>query len=54
MSAERPLETIAAELGALAERPSTALSLALLGQPGSRWKIPTPAGVIDLDAFDRI
>ena len=53
MSPERPLEIIAAELGALAERPSTALSLALIGQPGSRWRIPTPAGVIDLDAFDR-
>lgn len=53
MSAERPLEVIAADLGALAERPSTALSLALIGQPGSRWRIPTPAGVIDLDAFDR-
>lgn len=53
MNAERPLEAITAELGALAERPSTALSLALIGQPGSRWRMPTPAGVIDLDAFDR-
>ena len=53
MSSERTLETITAELGALADRPSTALSLALVGQPGSRWRIPTPAGVIDLDAFDR-
>lgn len=53
MSAERPLEAIAADLGALAARPSTALSLDLIGQPGSRWRIPTPAGVIDLDAFDR-
>ena len=53
MSAERTPEAIAAELGALAGRPSTALSLALVGQPGSRWRIPTPAAVIDLDAFDR-
>ncbi|MBR7618031.1 DSD1 family PLP-dependent enzyme [Phenylobacterium sp. 20VBR1] len=53
MTSERPLEAITAELGALADRPSTALSLALIGQPGSRYQIPTPAGVIDLDAFDR-
>lgn len=53
MSAERPLEAITADLGALAARPSTALSLALIGEPGSRWRIPTPAGIIDLDAFDR-
>ena len=30
MSAERPIEAITAELGALADRPSTALSLALI------------------------
>lgn len=53
MSQIRALETIRAELGALADRPSTALSLALIGQPGSRFAIPTPAAVIDLDAFDR-
>lgn len=53
MNAERSLEVIIADLGALAERPSTALSLALIGEAGSRWRIPTPAGVIDLDAFDR-
>ncbi|MBP8247260.1 MAG: alanine racemase, partial [Phenylobacterium sp.] len=53
MSPERPLEAITAELGALALRPATALSLALIGQPGSRYQVPTPAAVIDLDAFDR-
>lgn len=53
MSSEATLEANAAELGTLADRPSTALSLSLIGQPGSRWQIPTPAGVIDLDAFDR-
>ena len=40
-------------LGPLAERPHVALTLAVLGQPGSRDLIPTPAAVLDLDAFDR-
>lgn len=40
-------------LGALAEKPHVAAALALIGQPGSRDQIPTPAAVLDLDAFDR-
>ena len=30
-----------------------ALTRALVGQPGSRGRIPTPAAVLDLDAFER-
>ena len=41
------------DLGPLAERPHVALALGLVGQPGSRDRIPTPAAVLDLDAFDR-
>lgn len=40
-------------LGPLAEKPHVAAALALIGQPGSRDRIPTPAAVLDLDAFDR-
>ena len=40
-------------LGPLAERPHVAAALALIGRPGSRDQIPTPAAVLDLDAFDR-
>lgn len=40
-------------LGALAERPHVAMALAALGQTGSRDLIPTPAAVLDLEAFDR-
>jgi D-serine deaminase-like pyridoxal phosphate-dependent protein len=32
---------------------SRAADAALIGQPGSRDQIPTPAAVLDLDAFDR-
>ena len=35
------------------ERPHLAATRALIGQPGSRDGIPTPAAVLDLDAFDR-
>ena len=35
------------------ERPHLAATRALIGQPGSRDRIPTPAAVLDLDAFDR-
>lgn len=41
------------DLGPLADRPHVALALAALGQIGSRDLIPTPAAVLDLDAFDR-
>ena len=40
-------------LGPLADKPHVAAALAMLGQPGSRDAIPTPAAVLDLDAFDR-
>ncbi len=40
-------------LGPLADKPHVAAALALIGQPGSRDLIPTPAAVLDLDAFDR-
>jgi D-serine deaminase-like pyridoxal phosphate-dependent protein len=36
-----------------ADRPHLAGARALIGQPGSRARIPTPAAVLDLDAFDR-
>ncbi|WP_309604806.1 alanine racemase [Phenylobacterium sp.] len=32
---------------------SRAADTSLIGQPGSRGRIPTPAAVLDLDAFDR-
>lgn len=35
------------------DRPHLAATRALIGQPGSRALIPTPAAVLDLDAFDR-
>ena len=34
-------------------RPHIAATRALIGQPGSGLSIPTPAAVLDLDAFDR-
>ncbi|MGH6964664.1 MAG: DSD1 family PLP-dependent enzyme [Phenylobacterium sp.] len=37
----------------MSERPHLAATRALIGQPGSRELIPTPAAVLDLDAFDR-
>ena len=53
MIGDRTIEAIAADLGALAHKPHVAATLAVLGQPGSRDAIPTPAAVLDLDAFDR-
>ncbi len=35
------------------ERPHLVATRALIGQPGSRERIPTPAAVLDLDAFER-
>jgi D-serine deaminase-like pyridoxal phosphate-dependent protein len=49
----RAPDLIAADLGALADKPHVAAALAAVGQPGSAAHIPTPAVVIDLDAFDR-
>ena len=37
----------------MSERPHLAATRALIGQPGSRALIPTPAAVLDLDAFER-
>lgn len=34
-------------------RPHVALTHQLIGQPGSRARIPTPAAILDLDAFER-
>lgn len=39
-------------LGPLAARPHVAFALTHLGEPGSADLIPTPAAVLDLDAFD--
>ncbi|MDB5434984.1 MAG: threonine aldolase family protein, partial [Phenylobacterium sp.] len=36
-----------------AQRPHLTYAHNLIGQPGSRDLIPTPAAVLDLDAFDR-
>jgi len=49
----RPADAIAQELGALADKPHVAFALSRLGRPGSAEAIPTPAAVLDLDAFDR-
>jgi D-serine deaminase-like pyridoxal phosphate-dependent protein len=32
--------------------PAEAYAERLIGQPGSRWKLPTPALIVDLDAFE--
>jgi D-serine deaminase-like pyridoxal phosphate-dependent protein len=37
---------------ALADRPAVRRSIELLGQPGSRHQVPTPALLLDLDAFE--
>ncbi|MET0274326.1 MAG: DSD1 family PLP-dependent enzyme [Phenylobacterium sp.] len=37
----------------MSERPHLAAARAFIGQPGSRARIPTPAAVLDLDAFER-
>ena len=37
----------------MTDRPHLAATRALVGQPGSRGLIPTPAAVLDLDAFER-
>ncbi|MEW5687331.1 MAG: alanine racemase [Pseudomonadota bacterium] len=46
-------ESVRDHLGPLAAKPHVAYALSVLGQPGSRDLIPTPAAVLDLDAFDR-
>jgi D-serine deaminase-like pyridoxal phosphate-dependent protein len=37
----------------VSERPHLTAAVALIGEPGSRERIPTPAAVLDLDAFER-
>lgn len=46
-------DTIRERLGPLADKPHVAFALAHLGERGSAHLIPTPASVLDLDAFDR-
>lgn len=46
-------DTIRAALGPLAAKPHVAYALSIVGEPGSADRIPTPAAVIDLAAFDR-
>jgi D-serine deaminase-like pyridoxal phosphate-dependent protein len=46
-------DTIRAGLGPLAAKPHVAYALSIVGEPGSADRIPTPAAVIDLAAFDR-
>lgn len=53
MSPLRAAEAVQAGLGASAERPHVAAALNILGEPGSAHRIPTPAAVLDLPAFDR-
>jgi D-serine deaminase-like pyridoxal phosphate-dependent protein len=53
MAPERSPDAIVADLGPAAERAEVSAALAALGQQGSRWRIPTPGLVVDLDAFDR-
>jgi len=53
MQTERSSADIAADLGPIAERAEVAAVLEALGSQGSRWRVPTPALVVDLDAFDR-
>ena len=53
MSSIRTADERARDLGPLADKPHVAAALAILGQPGSADRIPTPAAVLDLDAFDR-
>ena len=53
MQTERSAAAIAADLGPVAERAEVAAVLDTLGTQGSRWRVPTPALVVDLDAFDR-
>jgi hypothetical protein len=40
-------------LGWRTELPAVREAMAILGEPGSRWAVPTPALVLDIDAFDR-
>jgi D-serine deaminase-like pyridoxal phosphate-dependent protein len=53
MPAERSIAEIVADLGPVAERAEVAAAIKALGAPGSRWRMPTPALVVDLDVFDR-
>jgi hypothetical protein len=39
-------------LGPIADRPAVAAAIADIGRPGSRWRLPTPSLVVDLDAVE--
>jgi D-serine deaminase-like pyridoxal phosphate-dependent protein len=52
MVSERSPDAIIADLGAVAQRAEVAAAIERLGEQGSRWALPTPALVVDLDAFD--
>ena len=53
MRTERTAEAIIADLGPVADRAEVRAAIDALGDQGSRWRIPTPSLVVDLDAFDR-
>jgi D-serine deaminase-like pyridoxal phosphate-dependent protein len=53
MAPERSAAEIIADLGPIAGRTEVVAAIEALGQQGSRWRIPTPGLVVDLDAFDR-
>jgi D-serine deaminase-like pyridoxal phosphate-dependent protein len=53
MPSERSAADIIADLGPVAERAEVKAAIEALGTQGSRWRIPTPSLVVDLDAFDR-
>jgi D-serine deaminase-like pyridoxal phosphate-dependent protein len=54
MSRDEQLDAadVQARLGALAERPAVCRALELLGLPGSRRMLPTPAALVDRAALD--
>src|SRR5580692_8691964 len=53
MASERTAAETITDLGPIAERAEVAAAIEALGTQGSRWRVPTPALVVDLDAFDR-
>jgi D-serine deaminase-like pyridoxal phosphate-dependent protein len=53
MRTERTAEAIIADLGPVADRAEVRAAIDALGDQGSRWRIPTPSLVVDLDVFDR-
>lgn len=45
-------EDVRRALGPIALRPAVAAAISDIGKPGSRWRLPTPALVVDLDAVE--